>query len=128
LRSWLKPKCGKAQRSDFGSVYGVDDKPAVHRISGETIRVPSEKSDRHFTFLHFAHHLVENFSPGLLCAFALNKSFCNFNIFPLGKFRQLRELASMLITWRSSSSVLLRAYRKYLVFILLVAFGRKARD
>src|SRR3989338_7419249 len=36
--------------------------------------------------------------------------------------------ASMLIICRSSSSVDLRAYKKYLVFILLVAFGCKAGD
>src|SRR3989344_1293215 len=75
LRSWLKPECRKAQRSYFGGVYGVNYQTAINRISGETIRVPRKKPHWSFTFLHFAHHLVKNFSPWLLCAFAFNKGF-----------------------------------------------------
>src|SRR3989338_4457600 len=54
--------------------------------------MPCEQSNRSFTFLNFSHHLVKHLSPGFLCAFTFNKGFRNFNIFPFGKFRQLREL------------------------------------
>src|SRR3989344_3578816 len=40
LRSWLKPKCRKAQRNDFLRIYEVDNFSAIYRVSGETIRMP----------------------------------------------------------------------------------------
>ncbi|OGY09341.1 MAG: hypothetical protein A2782_02600 [Candidatus Blackburnbacteria bacterium RIFCSPHIGHO2_01_FULL_43_15b] len=129
LRSWLKPKCGEAQRSDFSGVYGVDYQTAINAIAGEAIRMPREKSNWSFTLLHLAHHLVKHFSPRLLCAFAFNKSFGNFNVFPLGKFRQLRELGfnahhlAFLVLGRFSC-----VEKVFCHILLLVAFGGKARD
>src|SRR3989344_559156 len=38
LRSWLKPKCRKTQRNDFGRVYCVDDAPAVNTVTSKSIR------------------------------------------------------------------------------------------
>src|SRR3989344_2834339 len=38
LRGWLKPKCRKTQRNDFGRVHGVDDAPAINGITSKTIR------------------------------------------------------------------------------------------
>ena len=35
LRSWLKPKCRKAQRNYFGRVYCVNDAPAVHAVCAQ---------------------------------------------------------------------------------------------
>src|SRR3989344_5619949 len=43
LRSWLKPKCRKAQRSDFSGVYGVDYQTTINAVAGETIGVPRDK-------------------------------------------------------------------------------------
>ncbi|HRV25841.1 MAG TPA: hypothetical protein P5294_04850 [Smithellaceae bacterium] len=90
LRSWLKPKCGKAQRSDLADVYQINHLPAVNGISCQAVGVPYQDSDRLFARVNFLYHLIKNFSARLLCAFAFNKGFRNFNVFPLGKFRQLR--------------------------------------
>ena len=48
LRSWLKPKSRKAQRSDLALVYEVDNLPAVNAVSGEAVRVPRQDSDWFF--------------------------------------------------------------------------------
>src|SRR3989344_3780854 len=40
LRSWLKPKCRKAQRNDFLRIYEVDNFSTIYRVAGETIRMP----------------------------------------------------------------------------------------
>jgi len=42
--------------------------------------------------MDFRNHLTKDFSPWLLCAFRFNKLFYDFNVFSLGKFRQLRKL------------------------------------
>ncbi|OGL78155.1 hypothetical protein A3J43_01735 [Candidatus Uhrbacteria bacterium RIFCSPHIGHO2_12_FULL_54_23] len=34
LRSWLKPECREAQRSNLSNVYGVDDEATVHGVTG----------------------------------------------------------------------------------------------
>src|SRR3989338_3359344 len=44
LRSWLKPKCRKAQRNYFLSIYEVDNFSAVNAISRQSIRVPRKYS------------------------------------------------------------------------------------
>src|SRR3989338_1035487 len=40
LRSWLKPKCRKAQRNYFLCIYEVDNFSPIYRVAGETIRMP----------------------------------------------------------------------------------------
>ncbi|MDP3792820.1 MAG: hypothetical protein Q8Q89_03785 [bacterium] len=69
LRSWLKPKSGKAQRNDLADVYAVNYLSAVNGISCQAVGVPRNQADWFFALVNFAHHLVENFSAGFLCAF-----------------------------------------------------------
>src|SRR3989344_5924224 len=69
LRSWLKPKCGKAQRNNLADVYAINYLSAVNGISCQAVGVPCNKSDWLFALMNFAHHLVKNFSAGFLCAF-----------------------------------------------------------
>ncbi|MBI4812298.1 hypothetical protein HY798_02535 [Candidatus Falkowbacteria bacterium] len=73
-------------------VYEIDNLSTINRISGETIGVPTQNSNGFSAGLNFLYHLIENFSSGLLCAFAFDKFLYNFKIFSLGKFRQLRKL------------------------------------
>ncbi|MDP3771942.1 MAG: hypothetical protein Q8Q94_01025 [bacterium] len=40
LRSWLKPKCRKAQRNYLAGVNEVNNFPSIYRVAGETIRMP----------------------------------------------------------------------------------------
>src|SRR3989344_1141796 len=42
LRSWLKPKCRKAQRNNFFGIHEIDDAPAVHAVSRQSVRVPRQ--------------------------------------------------------------------------------------
>jgi hypothetical protein len=92
LRSWLKPESGKAQRSNFAGVYGVDDEPTINTIPREAVWVPSQKADGGRGLLHFCHHLIEYLSTRLLCALALNESLGDNQPFSLGIFSQLRKL------------------------------------
>src|SRR3989338_7326975 len=39
LRSWLKPKCGKAQRNNLADVYAVNYLSAVNRIASQSVRL-----------------------------------------------------------------------------------------
>src|SRR3990167_4839492 len=80
LRSWLKPKLRKAQRSNSVDVHKVNNFTAINRISGETIRVPSEDSIC-FASLYRIHHLSKHVSPRLLCALRFLKFAENFKIF-----------------------------------------------
>jgi hypothetical protein len=68
LRSWLKPKCGKAQRSDLADVYQINYLSAVNRIAGETVRVPRQNSlgfAQANPVQHFAEHSSARFFGSL---------------------------------------------------------------
>src|SRR3989344_4963578 len=85
LRSWLKPKLRKAQRSDSTCVYEIDNFTTVNAIAGETIGVPSEDSIC-LTSLNRVHHFCKLLSPRHLCAFRFLKFSENFKIFSTRKF------------------------------------------
>src|SRR3989338_11124420 len=92
LRSWLKPKLRKAQRSNSSGVYEINDFPTVHAITGETVWVPCQNAEWLFTRFNRGKHFGKFLSPGLLCAFRFGKFFYNLNAFSLGKFSQLKKL------------------------------------
>src|SRR3989344_4846851 len=91
LRSWLKPKCRKAQRNDFLRIYEVDNFSSIYRVTGETIRMPREYSYALARF-NFTNHFGKKFSPGFLCAFRLGKFLQNFHIFSTRIFSQFKKL------------------------------------
>src|SRR3989344_6388849 len=69
LRSWLKPKLRKAQRSNSSSVHQVNYFAAVHAITGETIGVPRQNAEWFLACFNHSEHFGKTVSPGLLCAF-----------------------------------------------------------
>src|SRR3989338_362473 len=93
LRSWLKPKLRKAQRSNSVDVHKVDNFTAINRITGETIGVPCQNAKWFITCFNILNHFGELVSPGLLCAFRFRKLTDNLNAFSLGKFAQFKSLS-----------------------------------
>src|SRR3989344_2815970 len=92
LRSWLKPKCRKAQRNNFFGIHEIDDAPAINAISRQSVRMPRENTYA-LAFLNERHHLVKFFSAGFLCAFRLGKFLENFHIFSTRILSKLKELS-----------------------------------
>src|SRR3990167_9225440 len=80
LRSWLKPKCRKAQRNDLFGIYEINYFAAVHAVSRQSVRMPRQNPYA-LAFLNERHHLVEFLSTRFLCAFRLGKFCKNFHIF-----------------------------------------------
>src|SRR3989344_5251777 len=91
LRSWLKPKCRKTQKSNLFGINEIDDAPTVHAVSREAVRMPCNYSICLASF-NARHHLAEQFSSGLFCAFRLLKFLKNFKIFFTRIFSQLKKL------------------------------------
>src|SRR3989344_6697807 len=92
LRSWLKPKLRKAQRSNSSGVHEINYPSTINAITGETIRVPCQNAERLFTCFNHRKHFGKFLSPGLLCAFRFGKFFYNLNVFSLGKLAQFKKL------------------------------------
>ncbi|MFA7192773.1 MAG: hypothetical protein WC131_01490 [Bacilli bacterium] len=92
LRSWLKPKLRKAQRSNSSGVNKIDYSSTIHAIAGETIRVPCQNTKRLFTRFNHRKHFGKFVSPGLLCAFRFRELTDNLNTFSLRKFSQFKKL------------------------------------
>jgi hypothetical protein len=86
LRSWLKPKLRKAQRSNSSGVHKVNYPAAVHAIAGETIWVSCQNAQWLFIRLNHGKHFDKFVSPELLCAFRLRKFLYDLNAFSLDKF------------------------------------------
>ncbi|OIO50577.1 MAG: hypothetical protein AUJ11_02650 [Parcubacteria group bacterium CG1_02_44_65] len=86
LRSWLKPKLRKAQRSNSSGVHQVNYSSTVHAIAGETIGMPCQNAERFLACLNHRKHFGKFLSPGLLCTFRFRELTDNLNVFSLGKF------------------------------------------
>src|SRR3989338_1021640 len=86
LRSWLKPKLRKAQRSNSSGVHQVNYFDTIHAITGETIRMPCQNAERFFARFNHGKHFGKFVSPGPLCAFRFRELTDNLNVFSLGKF------------------------------------------
>src|SRR3989338_1477420 len=92
LRSWLKPKCRKAQRNDPFGIHEIDDAPTINAISRQSVRMPRQYAHA-IAFFNKRHHLVKLFSSWFLCAFRLGKFLDNFHIFSTRIFVKLKELS-----------------------------------
>src|SRR3989344_2743900 len=91
LLSWLKPKCRKTQRNDFGRVYCINDAPTVNTIASKSIGMPRENTYAVHR-INAGHHFVKKFTTRFLCAFRLLKFLKNFKIFFTRIFMQFKKL------------------------------------